>query len=111
MSSSGSSMNFGQIVLPAKRSNPAADLAPFGRWTLRDEAAQRDNRGRLRFIFRDTEIRRSASADFLDANSAIESNPKLTRFVSASQAVTRYNFIRSSPETHHEFQYRMRGRG
>ena len=22
-------------------SNPAVDLAPFGRWTLRDEAAQR----------------------------------------------------------------------
>lgn len=24
-----------------KRSNPALNLAPFGRWTLRDEAAQR----------------------------------------------------------------------
>ena len=24
-----------------KRSNPALDLAPFGRWTLRDKAAQR----------------------------------------------------------------------
>jgi hypothetical protein len=24
-----------------KRSNPALNLAPFGRWTLRDKAAQR----------------------------------------------------------------------
>ncbi len=32
---------FALLALPRPRPNPAVDLAPFGRWTLRDEAAQR----------------------------------------------------------------------
>ncbi len=28
-------------MLPPMSSNPALNLAPFGRWTLRDKAAQR----------------------------------------------------------------------
>jgi hypothetical protein len=30
-----------EAVYPAARPNPAVDLVPFGRWTLRDKAAQR----------------------------------------------------------------------
>ena len=32
-----------RLAVPCQRvsPNPAVDLAPFGRWTLRDEAAQR----------------------------------------------------------------------
>jgi hypothetical protein len=29
------------MVYPALQPNPALNLAPFGRWTLRDKAAQR----------------------------------------------------------------------
>ena len=29
------------LQIMSKRSNPALNLAPFGRWTLRDKAAQR----------------------------------------------------------------------
>jgi len=30
-----------RTYIATTRSNPALDLAPFGRWTLRDKAAQR----------------------------------------------------------------------
>jgi len=30
-----------RLLLSAAMSNPALNLAPFGRWTLRDKAAQR----------------------------------------------------------------------
>lgn len=36
-----------RLLMHTKRSNPALDLAPFGRWTLRDKVVQR--RSALRY--------------------------------------------------------------